>query len=79
MINDMVHGIAWHGMAKKLTIIPLAFVGFKMVIANCISLAIYTFSYPTDARGIVINHNTIRYDMILLTDYKMLISIFIMS
>lgn len=67
-------------MAKKLTIIPLAFVGFKMVIANSalrISLAIYTFSYPTDARGIIINHNTIRHDMILVTDYKMLISIFI--
>ena len=40
------------------TIIPLALVGYEMMIANlalCASLAIT--SYPTRARGIIVNYN----------------------
>ena len=42
------------GVVNK-TIIPLALVGFEMIIANSAPRWLSTISYPTRTRGIIVN------------------------
>ena len=60
----LLSNFLYFGGVFNKTIIPLALVGYEMIIANEAG-RLSIISYPTRAHGMIVNYNNLRYGLLL--------------